>query len=369
MHNSLSEEDVGETLGLGRSSSRNRILPRWSIFVLSGLVLAALVVWYLSAGKDDGGTAYVTAPVELRDLVVTVTATGTLEPTNEVEVSSELSGTIRKVFVDHNDPVDAGQILAELDTDKLEAQVTRARATLTAAKARVKEAEAVLAEARRNFQRYRELARKNVVSEHEFDVAEATFGRAAAALESAAADVEVVEADLKLRETDLEKACICSPINGVVLRRNVDPGQTIAATLQAPVLFTLAENLAAMELRVDVDEADISLVEEGQAASFTVDAYPDRIFPARITKVRFAPDTTEGVVTYETYLAVDNSELLLRPGMTATAEITVKTIKAALLVPNEALRFVPPAPDTDEDTGLLGSILPHPPSRNGPGTN
>ncbi|MCK5622975.1 MAG: efflux RND transporter periplasmic adaptor subunit, partial [Alphaproteobacteria bacterium] len=289
MHHSLSEEDVSETLGLGRSSSRNRILLRWSIFGLSGLVLAALVVWYLSAGKDDGGAAYVTAPVERRDLVVTVTATGTLEPTNEVEVSSELSGMIRWVFVDNNDPVDEGQILAELDTDKLEAQVTRARAALTAAKARVKEAEAAFAEARRNFQRYSELARKKVVSEHELDVARATYKRAMASLESVTADVQVAQADLDLRETDLKKACICSPISGVVLRRNVDPGQTVAATLQAPVLFTLAEDLTAMELHVDVDEADISLVEEGQTASFTVDAYPDRTFPARITKVRFAP--------------------------------------------------------------------------------
>jgi HlyD family secretion protein len=147
----------------------------------------------------------------------------------------------------------------------------------------------------------------------------------------------------------------------VVLRRNVDPGQTVAATLQAPVLFTLAEDLTAMELRVDVDEADISLVEERQTASFTVDAYPDRTFPARITKVRFAPDTTEGVVTYETYLAVDNSELLLRPGMTATAEITVKTVTDALLAPNEALRFMPPAPKMGENGGLLRRILPHPP--------
>lgn len=369
MHHSLNEEDVSETLGLGLSSSRNRIILRWSILGLSGLVLAALVVWYLSARKDDGGAAYVTAPVERHDLVVTVTATGTLEPTNEVEVSSELSGIIRRVFVDNNDPVDEGQILAELDTDKLEAQVTRARATLTAAKARVKEAEAALAEARRNFQRNNELARMNVVSEHELDIARATYERAAALLESAMADVEVAQADLDLRETDLKKACICSPINGVVLRRNVDPGQTVAATLQAPVLFTLAEDLTAMELRVDVDEADISLVEEGQTASFTVDAYPDRTFPARITKVRFAPDTTEGVVTYETYLAVDNSELLLRPGMTATAEITVKTIRAALLVPNEALRFVPPAPETDEGRGLLRSILPHRPSRDRSATN
>jgi HlyD family secretion protein len=243
----------------------------------------------------------------------------------------------------------------------LQAQVTRARATLTAARARVREAEAALAEARRSYQRYSELVRKNVVSEHEFDVARSAFERAAAALESAKADVEVAEADLELRETDLRKACICSPIDGVVLRRNVDPGQTVAATLQAPVLFTLAGNLANMELRVDVDEADISLVEEGQTASFTVDAYPDRTFPARVTKVRYAPDTTEGVVTYETYLTVDNSEQLLRPGMTATADITVKTVENALLVPNESLRFVPPAPEAEESGGLLGSILPRPP--------
>jgi len=358
---SLKEEDVGVTLGLDRPSSRKRAFWRWTTIGVAGLLLAALAVWYLSADRDDGGTAYLTAPVTHGDLVVTVTATGTLEPTEEVEVSSELSGMIRKVLVDNNDPVAQGQVLAELDTDKLNAQVTRAQAVQTAAKARVKEAEAALAEARRTFQRNSELARKNVVSERELDVARSAFERAAASLESARADVVVAEADLELRETDLKKACICSPISGVVLRRNIDPGQTVAATLQAPTLFTLAGDLAAMELRVDVDEADISLVEEGQAARFAVDAYPDRTFPARITKVRFAPDTTEGVVTYETFLAVDNSDLLLRPGMTATAEITVKTVTNALLVPNEALRFAPPAPKAEESGGLLRSILPRPP--------
>lgn len=363
MNESLRPGDVQRTLGLDRATSRNRAIWRWSILVVAGAMVAAVTAWLLSAGTDRGEATYVFAPVERRDLVVTVTATGTLEPTNEVEVSSELSGMIRKVLVDNNDPVEEGQVLAELDTDKLEAQVTRARATLTAAGARVKEAEAALAEASRNFRRSSELARKDVVSEHELDAARAAYETAAASLESARADVEVAQADQELRETDLKKACICSPIDGVVLRRNVDPGQTVAATLQAPVLFTLAEDLTAMELRVDVDEADISLVEKGQAASFTVDAYPDRLFPARITKVRFAPDTTEGVVTYETFLTVDNSRMLLRPGMTATAVITVKTIENALLVPNEALRFAPPTPETEEEVGLLRSILPHPPRR------
>lgn len=361
MSESLQDKDVSATIGLDESSGRRTGFRRWAILAVAGLLLAALAVWYLSTSGEDAGMAYITAPIVQRDLVVTVTATGTLEPTDEVEISSELSGMIREVLVDNNDSVAQGQVLAELDTDKLEAQVTRAQATLSAAAARVKEAEAALAETQRNFRRNSELARKNVVSEHELDVARSAFERAAASLESARADVVVAEADLQLRETDLRKACICSPIDGVVLRRNVDPGQTVAATLQAPVLFTLAGDLTAMELRVDVDEADISLVEEGQAASFTVDTYPDRTFPAHITKVRFAPDTTEGVVTYETYLAVDNSEMLLRPGMTATAEITVKTVAAALLVPNEALRFAPPAPETEEGGGLLRSILPHPP--------
>jgi len=356
-------DDVGRTLGLDESSRRGRSLWRWAILGLLGVAAAAAIAWYLLAGTQDRGTAYVTAPVERRDLVVTVTATGTLEPTNEVEVSSELSGTVRQVFVDNNDPVKAGQVLAELDTDKLEAQVTRARATLTASRARVKEAEAALAEARRGFRRSEELAGKKIISERELDVARSAFERAAAALESAQADVEVSQADLQLRETDLEKACICSPIDGVVLRRAVDPGQTVAATLQAPTLFTLAGNLTAMELRVDVDEADISLVAAGQTASFTVDAYPDRTFAAQVTKVRFAPESTEGVVTYETYLAVDNSELLLRPGMTATAEVNVKTVSGALLVPNEALRFAPPAPESEESVGLLRRLLPRPPRR------
>ncbi|UCH75653.1 MAG: efflux RND transporter periplasmic adaptor subunit [Rhodospirillales bacterium] len=357
------QDDVGRTLGLADSSHRSRRIRLWAAVGLLVVAAGTAGVWLVLGRGTDGAATFITAPVERGGLVVTVTATGTLEPTTEVEVSSELSGMIRKVLVDNNDTVSAGQVLAELDTDKLEAQVTRARATLAAAAARVKEAEAALNEARRSFERNAELARKRVVSEHELDVARAAFERAEAALDSARADVEVARADLQLRETDLEKACICSPIDGVVLRRAVDPGQTVAATLQAPTLFTLAGDLAAMELRVDVDEADISLVAAGQDANFTVDAYPDRAFPARVTKVRFAPETTEGVVTYETSLAVDNAALLLRPGMTATAQITVKTVTDALLVPNEALRFSPPATEAEDSGGLLRRLLPRPPRR------
>jgi HlyD family secretion protein len=188
--------------------------------------------------------------------------------------------------------------------------------------------------------------------------------RAQAEESSTRAQVEVARATLAVDETKLNKAVIQAPIDGIVLERRVEPGQTVAAQMQTPVLFTLAEDLTQMELQVDVDEADVGKVQAGQPATFTVDAYPDRTFRAKITQVRFAPQTLEGVVTYKTLLAVDNTELLLRPGMTATAEITVARIEDALLVPNAALRFSPPAQQAAAPAsggGLLAKLLPRPP--------
>jgi HlyD family secretion protein len=265
-------------------------------------------------------------------------------------------------LVDYNSRVEAGQVLAELDTDKLGATVESARAKLNAAKAKVEEAEATVVETQRIYERRQTLAAREITPVHELDLARAAHERAVASLASARAEVEVAEADLRLKETDLAKACICSPINGVVLKRNVDPGQTVASTLQAPVLFSIAENLTQMEVQVDVDEADVGEVKEGQTATFAVDAYPDRRFPATIRELRFASETVQGVVTYKAVLAVDNSELLLRPGMTATAEIIVDEVQDVLLVPNAALRFSPPAETSDhEKGGFLGGLLPGPP--------
>lgn len=355
-----SQEDVSRSLGLDGAARRRRTLWRWLGGGLLAAVLAAAVWYFLLAGEDET-VRYVTVPAALGDLQVTVTATGTLEPTNDVDVSSELSGIVRTVLVDYNDAVKAGQVLAELDTVRLEAEVARARATLAASKARVKEAQASRGQARQDFDRYKQLVEKRTASQQKYEEAKAVFERAEAALESAAADVAIAEADLRLRETDLSKASIRSPVDGVVLSRNVDPGQTVAATLQAPVLFTLAEDLATMELQVDVDEADVGLVDVGQAATFTVDAYADRLFDAAVTKVRYAPTTTEGVVTYTTHLWVDNSALLLRPGMTATAEIAVRTVSAGLLIPNEALRFAPPQAEAEAEGGVFSRLLPRPP--------
>lgn len=352
------EPDIEDLLGL-RADGRVR-WRRWrSWLVAAGLVAVgvALVIQGWASGPD-GAVRYRTEPVTREDITVVVTATGSVQPTNQVEVSSELSGTIRRVHVDYNSVVRVGQELAELDTDKLEATVASSRARLVAARARVEDAVATLKEKELEYERQKELAGRRIGTDRDLEVAAAAHERARAALESARADVRVAAAELRLNETDLAKACICSPIDGVVLSRNVDPGQTVASSLQAPVLFTLAEDLRQVEIQVDVDEADVGRVAEGQAATFTVDAYPDRSFDARIRELRFGSEVVQGVVTYKAVLSTDNPDLLLRPGMTATAEIVVDRVEDARTVPNAALRFSPPAPEAETERGFLKRLLP-----------
>jgi HlyD family secretion protein len=353
--------DIEAVLGLDR---RRTFLQRWRSWLVLGAVVLAVVLFYLVSGTGgpNNGLRYVTESVAQGDLTVTVTATGTVQPTNEVEVSSELSGIIRNVLVDYNSKVNIGQILAELDTDKLKATVDSSQAKLTATKARVHEAEATVVEKRLEHERVRTLVERRVSSGQQLEIAAAAYERSLAALESAKADVAAAMADLALNETNLDKARIRSPITGVVLSRNVEPGQTVASSLQAPVLFTIAEDLSEMEVQVDVDEADVGKVREGQEAVFTVDAYPDKAFSATIRELRFGSEVVQGVVTYKAVLTTDNSELLLRPGMTATAEIIVEKVADAVTVPNAALRFSPPS-ETESSDGRnwLQKLLPGPP--------
>ncbi len=357
------ESDITQTLGLGKSA-RSGHKKRWLLLLL---LIAAAVFFVTSRGKtgQEKPVQYQTQEIQLGSLTETVTATGNLEPTNEVEVGSELSGILKSVEADYNDHVKVGQVLARLDTSKLEAQVTQARASLEAAKAKVLQAQATINETQSKLlqlQKVRELSGNKVPSQVDLDAAQAAYERATADKASAEASVSQSQATLNVYETDLSKADIISPINGVVLTRSMEKGQTVAASFQAPVLFTLAEDLTQMELHVDVDEADIGQVLEGQEATFTVDAYPDRTFQARITQVRYGSNTVDGVVTYETVLKVDNTDLSLRPGMTATAEITVKKVENALLVPAAALRFSPPSLEEKQSSGsLLSKILPRPP--------
>jgi HlyD family secretion protein len=362
------EFDIGQTLGIDQSSDRKKHLKRWLIIALLAIAgVTSAVVW--KGTKKSNSMQYQTQKVQRGDLTVTVTATGALEPTNQVDVGSELSGIIKTVEVDYNDRVKVGQILARLDTDKLKAKVLQSKAALESARAKVLEAQATVKESGDQLARLKqvwELSNNMVPSQQDLDAAQAVLHRAKATEATARAQVSQAQATLEADETDLAKTVIHSPINGIVLTRNVEPGQTVAASFQAPVLFTLAEDLTQMELHVDVDEADVGQVTKGQEAVFTVDAHPGRTFPAGITQVRYGSQTVNGVVTYKTVLNVDNSDLSLRPGMTATADITVNKVENAILVPNAALRFIPPIKEKEtssNSSSLLNMILPR---RHGP---
>ncbi len=359
--------DIAATLGIDAGAARHRRRRLWIVAAAAALLTLPAGLWVFLRPTAEG-LRYVTQEVRRGDLTITVTATGSLAPTNEVEVGSELSGIVKTVEVDFNDRVRVGQPLANLDPTKFQAEVLRSRAALESAQAMVLEAQATVREADLNLERLRRLSALNAraVSPLDVDAAEASLARARAGEASARAQVAEARATLKVDETNLTKTVIVSPVEGLVLTRSVDPGQTVAASLQAPVLFTLAEDLTQMELQVDVDEADVGRVQEGQSATFTVDAYPEREFAAQITQVRYGSATTEGVVTYKTILKVDNPDLVLRPGMTATAEITVDRVADGLLVPNAALRFSPPQATptaSGERHGLVSLLLPRPPRR------
>jgi len=349
--------DIVQTLKLGAPGARRH----WRWLVLAGAAAAVGVIAAVYFSGRGEAIRYRTAKVERGGLTVIVTATGTLQPTNQVDVGSELSGIVKSVEVDFNDTVKIGQVLARLDTTKLKAQVVQSEAALSGARARVTEAEANEDETKRKLQRAKELFDRQFVSEEALVTAEAAHKRALAALSSARSQMQQARATLEVDRTNLAKAELRSPINGTVLARKVEPGQTVAASFQAPVLFTLAEDLTKMELHVDVDEADVGKVRPGQIATFTVDAYAGREFPSRVSEVRNAAKTVSGVVTYETVLSVDNAQLLLRPGMTGTANITVSVLENALLVPNAALRFTPPTAAAGAQRPLWVRIFPLPP--------
>jgi HlyD family secretion protein len=361
----LQSEQVSKTLGISDVKPRRR---RWWIWALAAL-LVAIVLFSMLSGKPQP-VKYVTELAKRGNLVVTVSATGTLEPLKKVDVGIEVSGTIKSVDVDYNATVKVGQVLARLDTTRLDAQAQQNEAALAAARAKVLQAQASVQEAEAQLGRLnhvRELSGGKLPSQNDLDTAKANLARYNADEASAKASVAQAQAALDVVRTDITKAIIKSPINGVVLKRAVEPGQTVAAQFQSPTLFTLAEDLTQMELQVDVDEADVGQVKEEQDATFTVDAYPDLTFPARITQVRYGSQTVEGVVTYKTVLKVDNSSLVLRPGMTATAVITVNQRDNVVLVPNAALRYAPSTKGVSGSTrggGLVGMLLPRPPGMN-----
>ncbi len=332
---------IRASLNLDVAGARRQRRRGWIYAVLAVLVIAAaLGGWRWYAGTP-ARIDYTTQAASRADLTVQVSATGTLQPLTQVDISSELSGIVRSVSAKENQEVSKGDVLAALDTSRLEVQIERAEASAKAAAANVETARVTLVENEQALARTAELARRGMTTQQALDTATAARDRGKAALDSAEASLAIANADLKAQQTDLDKSTIYAPIDGVVLTRSVDPGQTVASSLQAPVLFVIAADLKNMELKAAIDEADIGQVKAAQHARFTVDAFPERRFDAEIRDISYASVTTDGVVTYDARLEVDNDELLLRPGMTATVSVITKHAKDVLTVPSSAFRYRP----------------------------
>lgn len=334
------DPEVLKTLTQGRSPLR-----RWLFRLLPVVLIAAMVggtLLYRARTQRPDSDKYVTAPAERASIRETVSATGTLSALDTVEVGAEVTGRAMKVLVDFNDQVKAGQVLAEIDTEQLDAKVEQSQAQLRSAQSSYRNSQATARESKLKAERARELHKRGLVSDQDLETLEATLARANASVGSASAQVTVARANVRADQTSRSKALIKSPIDGIVLSRSVEPGQTVTAGFQTPILFMLARDLTQMQLKVDVDEADIGKVQEGQRATFLVDAYPRKRFNSKVLSLRYLPKPATSVVTYEAVLSVDNSERLLRPGMTATSTIVVEDKQDVLTVPNAALRFTPP---------------------------
>lgn len=350
------DENAAAALGLEDKPSRRHVILRRAFLGISMILVANGALAYYQH-NDEKAVLYKTAKVAMGNLEIKVTAAGTLEPVNQVVVGSELSGTIVDVFVDFNDKVTSGAVLARLNADQIETRITQARANLGAAKAKLHEEDANFTETKNEHERCIELSKRKLCPQQKADIAKAAYLRTMAKRAGALAQVEHAKATLAAGEMDLSKSMIRTPIDGIILNRNIEPGQTVASSFQTPDLFTIADDLRYMELHVDVDEADMGRVKELQHATFTVDAYPRQRFPAQIKQLRFAPQRVDGVVTYKALLKVENPDLLLRPGMTATADIITQKVVDALLVPNAALRFSVAETDMPDKAKKGGSML------------
>ena len=315
--------------------------------ILIGIAIAALLgiaAYFLLKDKNDE-TGFRTEKAIKGDIVETVTATGTVNAVTTVLVGTQVSGTIKHIYADFNSPVKKDQLIAQLDPAPLEAQLEQARAGLLAAKANVEKAEAVLLDAKRKMDRSRELFARELITKKEFDTSETDYDSARAQLSVAKAQAVQAEAAVKYAETNFRYTKILSPINGIIISRNVDVGQTVAASFQTPTLFLIAHDLTKMQIDSSVVEADIGKVKVGQPVEFTVDAYPEIIFKGSVWQVRNAPITVQNVVTYDVVVKVDNPvganghSPLLKPGMTANVSIIVSARKDVLKIPNAALRF------------------------------
>lgn len=311
------------------------------ILIGGGIItVIATVVFVLFRGKGNE-TEFRFEQVVSGEIEMSVTATGTVNPVTTVLVGTQVSGTIKNIYVDFNSPVKKGQLIARIDPALFEAQVNQAKANLLSAKANLEKVEATYVDTKRMMERNRELLSKNLIAQSDFDTAETNYETAKASVSAAKSQVAQSEATLSSAETNLFYTKIVSPVDGIVVSRNVDVGQTVAASFQTPTLFSIAQDLTKMQIDTNVDEADIGNIKVGQDVEFTVDAYPDITFKGKVWQVRNAPITVQNVVTYDVVIQVDNPEFKLKPGMTANVSIIIAIKKDVLKIPNVALRFKP----------------------------
>ncbi|GFE57562.1 efflux RND transporter periplasmic adaptor subunit [Geobacter sp. AOG1] len=303
------------------------------------LVLAAGIAFFTLKKKPE--VTYKTAKVERGDIVSTVAATGNLAAVVTVQVGTQVSGTIQKLFVDFNSPVKKGQVIAQIDPALFAAQVEQTRGNFLAAQANLLKAKADLNDAKRSLERNRQLLKDGIVAQSDFDTAENRYEQAVATVKAADGTVAQTRGTFSQSETNLRYATIRSPVDGIVVSRNVDVGQTVAASFQTPTLFTIAQDLTKMEIDTSVDEADISRIKVGQPVTFTVDSYPENRFSGKVFQIRNAPVVTQNVVTYVVVVSVDNREMKLKPGMTANVSVETAHKENVLKIPAAALRFKP----------------------------
>lgn len=323
--------------------------------IIIGLILLIIIssVIFFVTRKNNKAPEYETEKITKGNVVETVTASGTVNPVTNISVGTQVSGTIRNIYADFNSSVKKGQLLAEIDPSVLQAQVEQARAGLNNAQANLYNARATLQKVQsitnndyKTYQRYKSLYEKNFIARSEVDLAESTYNADKAQIEAARAGINSAQsqiaqaaAELRSKQTNLNYTRIVSPVNGIVVSRNVDVGQTVAASFQTPTLFLVAQDLTKMQIDTNVAEADIGKVKVGQEVNYTLDGYPDETFKGRVKQIRIAPNVIQNVVTYNVVISVDNKDLKLKPGMTANISIITSKKENILLVPNASLRF------------------------------
>jgi HlyD family secretion protein len=327
----------------------------WLPILIVAALVAALYAWYHLHHNSAANAGYRTEPVSRGELSVVISATGTLSATSTVDVGTQVSGTVASVEADFNDRVSKGQVIARIDPANVQARVNQAEAVVASARASQAQAQATLRNAEADYARKSDLLQRQLIARSDADLALAARDQARAQVASAGAGIRQQQAALASAEADLRNSVIRSPVDGVVLNRTVNPGQTVAASLQTPVLFQIAEDLQNMQIILAVDEADVGQVRPGQSVSFSVDAFPDRSYHGTIKEIRLSASNTNNVITYPVVVQVDNHDLSLFPGMTANAEIAVDQRTDVLRVANAALRYKPPQASPGANPNRIGN--------------